>query len=109
VVTGSKGKDVSKNLIKQANDQLFQFIDVLGDSIQMEKTVELLTRYDWQELFRSMNAKLTSMQNIIDEGDRDIVEVLKPLLEMMKRNTRLLNALQKENERVFGKSNTIHD
>jgi hypothetical protein len=46
------------------------------------------------------------MRNIIDKGDKDILEVLKSLLEMTKKNIKLLNAFQKENERVFGGGNT---
>jgi hypothetical protein len=104
VVTGAE--DASQDIVKQANDQLFQFIYVMRDSIQMDRNVQLLTPYNWQALFTSFDERLTDMQRIIDRGDKDIVEVLKPILEMMKRNTKLLDALQKGNERVFGKGNT---
>lgn len=104
-VTGSK-ENVSEDIVKQADDQLFHFIDVLGGSIHYEKNVQLLAPYDWQALFSSFDKRLAEMRNIIDKGDKDIVEVLKPILEMMKRNTKLLDALQKENEKIFGKGNT---
>lgn len=102
-VTGSKVN--LPEIVQEANNQLFQFIDILGDDIYMEKIVRLVTPYDWQALFTSFDKRLADMQNIIDKGDKDIVEVLKPILELMKKNTKLLDALQKENERIFGEGN----
>ena len=104
VVTHSK-EDVSEDIVKKANNQLFRFIDVLGDDLHMEKNVQLLAPYDWQKLFMSFKKQLTEMQNIIDKGDKEIIEVLKQLLNFMKKNTKLLDSLQRENERVFGQDN----
>lgn len=101
VVTGAE--NVQEAIVKQANDQLFQFIHVLGDNIQKEKNVQLLAPYDWQKLFMSFDERLTDMQRIIDKGDKDIAEVLKSILQMIKKNITLLEILCKESEELFGK------
>lgn len=106
VSAASGGREVPEDIVKQANNQLFQIIHILGDQIHMEKSVQLLYPYDWKDLFSSFDQRLTEMRKMIDKGDKDIIDVLKPILEFMKRNTKLLDALQKENERIFGKGDT---
>jgi len=101
VVTGAQAS--LEELVKQANDQLFQFINVLRDYIEMERNVQLVTPYDWQALFTSFDERLTEMQGIIDRGDKAITEVLNVLLQFVKKNTKLLDILYKENEKIFGK------
>lgn len=101
VVAGSI--KASEEITNEASDQLFSLLFMMRDKIQITKETQLLAPYDWQALFTSFDKRLTDMRNIIDKGDKDIIEVLKPILEMMKRNTKLLDALQKENEKVFGK------
>jgi hypothetical protein len=101
-VTGSK-EDASENLIKQANDQLFQFIDILGDKLFIERTVRLLDQYDWGWLFASFDKRLAEMRNIIDKGDKDITETLSNILMWMKKYDPILDTMDKEYKKMFGK------
>lgn len=103
VATISGTKESSDEIMKKANDQLFRILDILGDHIQFTKAVQLVAPYDWQALFTSFDERLTEMKNIIDQGDKSIIDVLNPILEFMKKNTKLLESLQKENEELFGK------
>jgi hypothetical protein len=100
VVTGAE--NVTENTVKHANDQLFQFIHVLGDSVYMEKNVQLVSPYDWQELFSSFDKRLAEMENTIDKADKDIVATLKLILEWMRKYDPLLSTLDKENKKLFG-------
>ena len=102
VVTGAE--KTQENIVEQANDQLFQFIHVLGDDIEIDKGVQLLAPYDWQKLFFSFDERLTEMQRIIDRGDKEITEVLKSILQMVRKNVAFLDILCKESEELFGKS-----
>lgn len=107
VVNGTMQEGITEDIIKQANNQLFHFIHIMQNSgsIQVDQNVEMIAPYDWQNLFTSFDERLTDMQRIIDRGDKSIIEVLKPLLELMKKNTKLLDTLRRENERIFGESN----
>jgi len=100
VVTGAES--VSEDIVKQANDQLFQFIHVMRDSIRMDRKVQLVAPYDWQALFTSFDERLTDMQRIIDRGDKDIAETLSKILQWMKKYNPLLDTLDKENKKLFG-------
>lgn len=101
VVTGVA--NVSEDIVKKANDQLFQFIHVMRDNIHTDKNVQLVTPYDWQALFTSFDERLTDIQRIIDKSDKDTVETLKSILQWMKKYNPILDALDKENQELFGK------
>jgi hypothetical protein len=99
VVDGSQ--DATEDIVKQANDQLFRFLHVMGDDIEMDKNVQLIAPYDWQNLFLSFDKELTEIKNIVDRHDKDILDILKSILEFLKKNKTLLETLQKDYEGVF--------
>jgi hypothetical protein len=96
-------EDVEEGVVKQAYNQLFRFLYVMRDDMERTKNVPLITPYDWQELFTSFDERLTDIQRIIDRGNKDTVEVLKSLLELMKKNKALLETLYRDSEELFGK------
>lgn len=105
VVSGTLPDVIDDALVKRANDQLFDFIQVFQQSgnIEMDSSVQMIEPYDWQKLFSSFDERLTNMQKIIDKGDKDIIEVLKPLLQLMKENKTLLKKLSKDIENPYGR------
>jgi hypothetical protein len=104
-VSGTLPDAIGDDLIKRANDQLFRFIEVMQQSgnVEIDSKIQMIEPYDWQNLFSSFDERLTNMQRIIDKGDKDIIEVLKPLLQLMKENKTLLKKLLRESEKPFGR------
>jgi hypothetical protein len=92
----------SETIVKEANDQLFQFIHVMRDNIQMDKNVQLIAPYDWQALFTSFDERLTDMQRILAKGEKDIVETLSMILLWIKKYGPVLDALENERKELFG-------
>ena len=101
VITGAE--KVEDTIVNQANDQLFQFIHVLGADIQMDGNAHLLAPYDWQQLFLSFHKELIDIKTTVDHHDKEISDILKSVLEYLKTNKNLLEALQKEYEGIFPK------
>ena len=96
-------EDVEEGVVKQAYNQLFRFLYVMRDDMERTKNVPLIAPYDWQDLFTSFDERLTNIQRIIDRGNKDTIEVLKSLLELMKKNKALLKTLCRDSEELFGK------
>jgi hypothetical protein len=65
--------------------------------------VQLIAPYDWQKLFHSFDMALLDIRNIVDRQDKEIVNILKPLLEFLEKNANLLETLQKDYEEYFPK------
>jgi hypothetical protein len=101
VTSGNLGLDA---LINEANNQLFQFIQVLGDSIEKNKNVELVAHYDWQSMFSGWDRELIYIKNTIDHHDKEITDILKSILQFLKQNKTLLETMRKEYEGYFPKS-----
>ena len=99
VVSGAE--PASEEMIKIANDQLFQIIHILGSNIEMDKNVHLLEPYDWMNLFSDFDERLTKIKDTIDYRDKAIVDILKSVSEMIKKNVALLEVLQNEYSSVF--------
>lgn len=104
VAVVNETEDVKNDVVKQAYDQLFRFLYVMRDDMERDKNVQLVAPYNWQNLFISFNERLTDMQRIIDRGDKDTVEVLKSLLQLVKENKKLLKTLCIDSEELFGKA-----
>jgi hypothetical protein len=98
VISGTETEGVNENIIKQANNQLFRFIDILGENLQKDENVQLIEPYDWQSLFTSFDERLIDIQNIIDKGNRDITEVLKGIKLFLTQNKTLLKQIKDESE-----------
>lgn len=105
VVSGTSPDVIGDDLIKRANDQLFNFIRIMQQSgnVEIDSKIQMIEPYDWQNLFSSFNERLTDMQRIIDKGDKDIIEVLKSLLQLIKENKTLLKKLSRDSEKPFGR------
>jgi hypothetical protein len=99
-VTGSKSN--TPQIVQEANNQLFQFIDVLGDAIEMEKTMQLVTPYDWEALFTSFGERLTEMQKIIIKGENDVAETLSKILLWIEKYSPTLDAIEDERQKLLG-------
>jgi len=72
-------------------------------NVEIDSKIQMIEPYDWQNLFSSFNERLTDMQRIIDKGDKDIIEVLKSLLQLIKENKTLLKKLSRDSEKPFGR------
>ena len=94
-------ENVGDDVKTQAYDQLFRLLYVMREDMEKDKNVQLIAPYDWQELFRSFDFGLTHIKNTIDRHDKEIVNVLTSILEMLKKNRNLLEAMQKDYERYF--------
>jgi len=105
VVSGTEHEGITEEIIKQANDQLFFFIHIMqnANDIKMDKNVELIVPYDWQKLFLSFDRKLIDIKDVVNHHDQDVLNVLKSILELLKKNKILLDTLQKEYESYFPK------
>jgi hypothetical protein len=101
VVSGNIEMDAAT--IKEANNQLFQFIQILGDHIEKSKNVQLVAPYDWQNLFLSFDRELIDIKNTVDRHDKEILDILKSISELLKKNKNLLETLQKEYNSYFPK------
>jgi hypothetical protein len=105
VVNGTMHEDLTGDIIKQANDQLFHFIHIMqnSDAIKIDQNVQMIAPYDWQNLFLSFDKELVEIRNTVDRHDKEIVNILKSVLESLKKNKELLQTLQKEYEEYFPK------
>lgn len=105
VVSGTEREGITEDIIKKANDQLFHFIQIMQNSgtVEIDKNIQVVEPYDWQKLFLSFDKRLTDMQKAIDKGDKDIIEVLKLLLQYVKENKTLMKKLLEDSETLFGK------
>src|SRR3989304_4308926 len=87
VVSGAEPAD--EEIIKQANNQLFQLLHVMESDIEIEKNVQLLAPHDWQNLFLSFDRELIDIKNTVDRHDKEIGNILKSILEFLKKNATL--------------------
>jgi hypothetical protein len=94
VVSGAE--PTSEEVIRQANDQLFQFLHILEGHIDIDRNVQLLAPYDWQTLFKSFDKELTAIKDTVEHHDKAIVDVLKSILKLLAENKKLLETLQEE-------------
>lgn len=99
VVNGTENAKV--DVEKQAYDQLFRLLYVMREDMQRDKNVELIAPYDWQKLFHSFDMELVDIMNTVDRHDKDIVKILTSILELLKKNATLLEAIQKDYEVYF--------
>jgi hypothetical protein len=99
VVDGTE--EVTEDIVKQANDQLFRFIQIMNEQIEQDKSIQLIAPYNWQQLFLTFEKQLTGIRNLVDRHDKDISEILKSILEFLKTNKTLLETLQKDYEGYF--------
>jgi hypothetical protein len=94
---------VSEEIVKQANDQLFRFIGILGDEVEIDETVQLIAPYDWQKLFQSFDERLIQIQKAIIKGENDIAETLSKILLWIKKYGSTLDNIEKDRKVLFGK------
>ncbi len=102
-VSDTTKENISEETIKKAIDQLFHFIHILqsADHLEIDERVQMIAPYDWQKLFRSFDMELVDIKNTVDRHDKEIVNILKLVLDMLKKNITFLEAQQKDYEAVF--------
>jgi hypothetical protein len=103
VAVVNETEKVTDSVKKQAHDQLFRILYVMKEDIERDKNLQLIAPYNWQNLFMSFDDRLTEIQRIIDKGDKDTIEVLKSLLQLVTENKKLLKTLYKDSEKIFGR------
>ena len=104
-VSGTLSDSIGDDLIKAANDQLFNFIQVMQQSgnVEIDSKIQMIEPYDWQKIFTSFDERLTDIQKIIDKGNKDITEVLKDLKLYLRENKTLLKQIKAESETFYKK------
>jgi hypothetical protein len=103
IVSDTSFLNVTDDMVKKANNQIFHFIHVMQTAghISMDDKIQMIEPYDWQKLFLSFDKDLVDIRNIVDRHDNEIAKILKSVLDYLKQNKKLLDALQEDYAHYF--------
>ncbi len=99
-------EDVNEDIVKQAYNQLFRFLYVMRDDMERDKNVQLIAPYDWQSLFTGWDRELVHIKNDLERRDKEILDILKSILLLLKQNRTFLEIMQKDYEIFFPPGDT---